>query len=69
MKQIVTVVALAAALGACGGVRQGNEAGGLVVARSDALARADEHCRAFGKVARISGAPMNGRLSFDCVAP
>tara|TARA_R110000868_G_scaffold44407_2_gene148369 strand:- start:217 stop:441 length:225 start_codon:yes stop_codon:yes gene_type:complete len=52
-----------------------NERGGIVdhvsgLTRNSAFKLADNHCRKFGRVARISGQDaLQSNFSFDCIAP
>ena len=52
-----------------------NERGGIVdhvsgLTRASAFKLADDHCRRFGRVARISGQnALESNFSFDCIAP
>lgn len=69
-------------LAACASVELtgANERGGIVSVRggfmrssadqADAFNLANEHCKKFGRVARISGADLQRRtMTFDCISP
>lgn len=69
-------------LAACASVELtgANERGGIVSVRgglmrsagdqTDAFNLANEHCKEFGRVARISGTDLQRRtMTFDCVSP
>ena len=75
MKRIHFTIPLAL-LSACAPTLNGaNERGGIVthatgLQQSDAFALADEHCKKFGRVARVSGLDvLDNTMTFDCVPP
>jgi hypothetical protein len=74
-KRMVLLGALVALSGCSPSVQRGNEHGGMLThfiglnGRSD-YAAADESCLRYGRVARVSQTnPLNGVVSFECVAP
>lgn len=75
MKIVIAVAAMAFGLVACAPViESANEVGGIIkvgsgLNRGAALNKADAHCRAYGKAARVSGQnPWDSTMTFDCVA-
>ena len=78
MPQVAFIVFFAILTAGCGGrVDAGNAEGvtisGMVVTSDEALQLADQHCRKYGKSARIqqTAAPRSGRRNwnFICVRP
>lgn len=72
-----TWAGLVAAIGLSGcapSLQGANEVGGMIhvgpsINNGAALKLADDHCRQYGKVARVSGENVwNSTMSFDCVA-
>ena len=78
MSKVVSVIFFSLLVAGCGGrIDAGNAEGvtisGMVVTSDEALQLADQHCRKYGKSARIqqTAAPRSGRRNwnFICVRP
>lgn len=73
MKRTLFVLAALALAGCSPSLSAANERGGLVshatgLYRGEAFQLADNHCRQFGRAARISGQDViTNTMSFDCV--
>jgi len=78
MNALTALLAVVAFVGLCGcapTLTAANERGGVIdhvigLDRDVAFQKADEHCRKFGRVARISGQDtLASTMTFDCVKP